>query len=989
MRRFWIEGKGRLWSSPHKGARRLQTIKYNCATRFFRSGAAKGRYTKERWKAPGSPLDHRPFARENSLLRGFLLGQYYQQHGEYNRAFLGALAATVIVAAPLVDDGSKKHVLAASNDASEEKLYGKQVEDLKGLKFRKISDVFYVKEELGQGGYAVVRRGVYKGDNESYALKVLSKQENVEKYVLSEIKIHSQVGYHQNINRIVSWFETNDTWVIVLEHLNGGELFEQLVDRGEYSEWEASETIRKIGTAILHLHTNNIVHGDIKPENIMINNTADGPEPSIVDFGMAFNTSNGVHGELEPHQQQTGKSMVEGSSPGGPGTFNNPDFANDSASNSETYDKNFKAGGGMVQSKHSNSVNLGTIAYAPKEVLCSEEENIGKPIDIWALGILMYILLSGMHPFDPDNESSDDTISERIKANDYSFDDPIWETISPYAIELIKKLLSPNYEDRPTISSALKNPWLADHPERVRLQKNRLGADNIRKYINGRRRIRATALSILLGLNDEQIEGDEILDGASDDQYSNTDYNDQYDSTDYNLTNLIGLDGKKPIPLPKRHSLQPSDSSLVHGNLHGNKSDFKSEKANENTKMDKNEAMPIGKAEQHVTGTISPGHFEQGESKVLRNDGIPDDHVYKRFDILDTKGDGVITVSTIKKVTEAFGEKLDDEEIQEMIDASAKDSETVGGNKSSAPGISTNDIRSVCDSLRSQQFLMDTTISKQGDLERVFYLLVNGIVEQSVITKEGRRIYIDTIKPGEHFGTDELLRTDGVVERRATTFTCTSPDSCTVLTLPQNDLAIITDVFEGIEMRLKEKRTRKIKEMLFTYMQNAMPNVVQEKYAKGDIVVAEGDATDDIFLIVRGEVEVIKTKDDEDQEATRDDEERTAKPNQITPIRLEVLREGDLFPLGVAGIFRSFSEGSITRRGATVRCVTPVKLVRVEGKPFRDFLRNSSSVVYESVQKELLSRLKSRNIKTNVKDDADDLYDTEYDDENDRFEKPN
>ena len=160
-------------------------------------------------------------------------------------------------------------------------------------------------------------------------------------------------------------------------------------------------------------------------------------------------------------------------------------------------------------------------------------------------------------------------------------------------------------------------------------------------------------------MNDEQIEGDEVLDGASDDQYSNTDYNDQYDSTDYNLTNLIGLDGKKPIPLPKRHSLQPSDSSLVHGNnLHGNKSDFKSDNTNKNTKMDKNEAMPIGNAEQHVTGTISPGHFEQGESKVLRNDRIPDNHVYKRFDILDTKGDGVITVSTIKKVTEAFGEKV-------------------------------------------------------------------------------------------------------------------------------------------------------------------------------------------------------------------------------------------------------------------------------------------------------------------------------------------
>ena len=97
--------------------------------------------------------------RESSLLRGYLLGERYQPHGDFCPALLAALAATAIITAPLVDDGSKKQVLAASNDTSEENMHEKQVEDLRGSKFRKISDVFDLKEELGQGGYAVVRRG--------------------------------------------------------------------------------------------------------------------------------------------------------------------------------------------------------------------------------------------------------------------------------------------------------------------------------------------------------------------------------------------------------------------------------------------------------------------------------------------------------------------------------------------------------------------------------------------------------------------------------------------------------------------------------------------------------------------------------------------------------------------------------------------------------------------------------------------------------------
>ena len=936
------------------------------------------------------------------------------------------------------NNNNNKNTVANVNNNNNNNNNNKEEEDnriykITGIKVNKISDIFDVKEDLGQGGYAVVKRGIFKETQKSYALKIMSRRENDPKYVMNEIKIHNSVGKHVNVNKLITWFQTKDAWVMVLEHLNGGELFEQLIAKGEYSEREASETIRKIGNAILHLHSRNIVHGDIKPENIMVNDTEHGTELSIVDFGMAFNETTENTGEIGGGLGTNSNSIDEQDISNGSGSFNNPNYSANYVNNNEIYNGSVKQNDLLVQSKHSNSVDLGTVAYAPKEVLCSEKDNIGKAIDIWALGIVMYILLSGTHPFDPDNDSTDDEIAERIKANDYNFNASIWKGISANAIELIKLLLSHRWEDRPSVVSALAHPWLADDPERISNTKlNKEVAEKLRRYNNGRRFLRATILSVLLGIHDEEqreIEEDII---EVNNHLNMTDYNDQYDSTDYSLSNRITSDKRKKVSkmlessrdserFKKKVSKNTTTSNTNNNNSNGNTEN--SEKTtgsniarittNNNNNNNSNEAGDYNTQRKNKMDTAatfiknnvvkdnnlnligqsntSSGHVHNQYISTLNaiaadddNDGdivgefystkdIPDDHVYKRFKLLDAEGDGIITIPTIKKVTKLFGEKLEDDEIQEMIHASAEDSKNAGRNNLKIKGINADDIKNVCSSLRWQQFPVNAVISKQGDLERVFYLLEQGAVEESFISQEGKQIHIDHIKPGEHFGTDELMRTDGVVERRSSTFTCTSPESCRVLTLPQNDLAILTDVFEGIELRFKNKRRKRVKEMLLKYMQNAMPNVIQEKHEKGDIIVTQGDATDDIFLIVNGEVEVVKATDGDDGEGEHESKDMD--------VRLELLHQGDFFPLGVAGIFRSFSEGNITKRGATVRCVTPVEVVRIEGKPFRDFLNNSSSVLYESVHKELLSRLKSRNIKSNVKDDKDDLYDTEYEDE--------
>ena len=146
--------------------------------------------------------------------------------------------------------------------------------------------------------------------------------------------------------------------------------------------------------------------------------------------------------------------------------------------------------------------HLGTTAYAAREMLLGQK--VGTPADMWSLGVIMYVLLSGTHPFDPENIASDSEIEQAILSHDFDFSGDCWAEVSPSAIELIQLLLHEEPSLRPTAEEALNHPWLTDGPAAERLSNEPLieVADRLRKYHNGRRWLRASILAVLFGMSE-------------------------------------------------------------------------------------------------------------------------------------------------------------------------------------------------------------------------------------------------------------------------------------------------------------------------------------------------------------------------------------------------------------------------------------------------------------------------------------------------------
>ncbi|XP_072393475.1 calcium/calmodulin-dependent protein kinase type II alpha chain isoform X5 [Diabrotica undecimpunctata] len=301
----------------------------------------------------------------------------------------------------------------------------------------RFSDNYDLKEELGKGAFSVVRRCVQKSTGSEFAAKIINTKKlsarDFQK-LEREARICRKLQ-HPNIVRLHDSIQEENFHYLVFDLVTGGELFEDIVAREFYSEADASHCIQQILESVNHCHQNGVVHRDLKPENLLLASKQKGAAVKLADFGLAI--------EVQGEQQ---------------------------------------AWFGFA----------GTPGYLSPEVL--KKEPYGKPVDIWACGVILYILLVGYPPFWDEDQHR---LYAQIKAGAYDYPSPEWDTVTPEAKNLINQMLTVNPGKRITAAEALKHPWICQR-ERVASVVHRQETVDCLKKFNARRKLKGAILTTML-----------------------------------------------------------------------------------------------------------------------------------------------------------------------------------------------------------------------------------------------------------------------------------------------------------------------------------------------------------------------------------------------------------------------------------------------------------------------------------------------------------
>ncbi|XP_069480507.1 death-associated protein kinase 2 isoform X2 [Ambystoma mexicanum] len=301
------------------------------------------------------------------------------------------------------------------------------------FKQQKVEDVYEIGEELGSGQFAIVKKCKEKSTGIEYAAKFIKKRqsrasrrgvrrEEIEREV--DILQHVQ---HPNIVTLHDVYENRTDVVLILELVSGGELFDFLAQKESLSEEEATRFIKQILDGVSYLHAKKIAHFDLKPENIMLlDKNIPIPHIKLIDFGLAHKREDGV------------------------------EFKN----------------------------IFGTPEFVAPEII--NYEPLGLPADLWSIGVITYILLSGASPFLGDTKQ--ETLAN-ITAVSYEFDEEFFSHTSDLAKDFIRKLLVKDTRKRLSIKEALTHPWITPVDKRQAMVRREsvINLENFKKQYARRR----------------------------------------------------------------------------------------------------------------------------------------------------------------------------------------------------------------------------------------------------------------------------------------------------------------------------------------------------------------------------------------------------------------------------------------------------------------------------------------------------------------------
>jgi len=293
-------------------------------------------------------------------------------------------------------------------------------------------------KELGAGAFGKVFLVEDKNTKKLYACKRLSKKKikNIDS-IISEINLLKTLD-HPNIVKLFEIFEDKCYLYLVMEELKGGELFDRILSRAQnknyYTEKEVSRLFKQILSGINYCHENGICHRDIKPENIVFADKSEDSSVKIIDFGLS-------------------KSF----------------------DHSKSHNQNMKT-------------RVGTCFYMSPEVIKGE---YNEKCDVWSLGVLLYVLISGRAPF---NGADDNAIIKKVTDGKFEFKWEGWKNISDDCKNLIKWMLTVDVKTRPSAKEVLQNPWISlgapkasDIPIHIELDelKQYGGMDKLKKTVSG------------------------------------------------------------------------------------------------------------------------------------------------------------------------------------------------------------------------------------------------------------------------------------------------------------------------------------------------------------------------------------------------------------------------------------------------------------------------------------------------------------------------
>ncbi|GAX12791.1 hypothetical protein FisN_15Hh270 [Fistulifera solaris] len=294
---------------------------------------------------------------------------------------------------------------------------------MRSMKGRGLTEKYTIDWDtvLGEGAYGMVYPARVAATGEKVALKKISRRYTNSSGFKTEtdalLRIYDNGG-HPNISGLRDMYEDHSYFYLILDLVSGGEMFEHLIHFGAYSEADAARLIQEVASALAFLHGVGVVHADLKPENLLLStkNRLDGTI-KMIDFGCA---------QIKDDELDHSKSSTE------------------QATTSTT----------------SSAASTGTTAYWPKERFGNDGEAT-PAMDMWSVGVILYIMLTGVHPFDLRGLSTDEEIEERIKADPSPpLDHHLVGHLSESAIDLIKKLMEKDPNKRLTAYEMLQHPWV-------------------------------------------------------------------------------------------------------------------------------------------------------------------------------------------------------------------------------------------------------------------------------------------------------------------------------------------------------------------------------------------------------------------------------------------------------------------------------------------------------------------------------------------------